>query len=91
MHTFQEKMVLLNHVREIRGQIEEVEKILEEEHCGPETLKLLASVREAVNGLTGDIIEDYIRHHFLKPSDMLDLESARSVEWLVFGMRSCFN
>ena len=50
-------------MRRIRGQIEAVERALESESECAEVLRLIASVRGAVNGLIAEVIEDHIREH----------------------------
>ncbi len=62
-HTTREKTKLLNRVRRIKGQMEAVERLLEEEKGCAEVLQLIAGVRGAVNGLMGEIIEDHILLH----------------------------
>lgn len=62
-HTIREKQKLLNRVRRIRGQMEAVERALEEEKGCAEVLQLIAGVRGAVNGLMAEVVEDHIQLH----------------------------
>jgi DNA-binding FrmR family transcriptional regulator len=62
-HTIREKTKLIARVRRIRGQIEAVERALESESECAEVLRLIASVRGAVNGLMAEVMEDHIREH----------------------------
>ena len=62
-HTTREKQKLLNRVRRIRGQMEAVERALEEEKGCAEVLQLIAGVRGAVNGLMAEAVEDHIQLH----------------------------
>ncbi len=62
-HTTREKTKLLNRVRRIRGQIEAVERALDDETGCAEVLQLIAGVRGAVNGLMAEVIEDHILLH----------------------------
>ncbi|MGY3610147.1 MULTISPECIES: metal/formaldehyde-sensitive transcriptional repressor [unclassified Bradyrhizobium] len=64
-HTTREKQKLLNRARRIRGQIEAVERALEEEKGCADVLQLIAGVRGAVNGLMAEVIEDHIRLHLV--------------------------
>ena len=64
-HTIKEKSKLLARVRRIRGQIEAIERGLDAEISCSDILQLVASVRGAVNGLTGELLEDHIRNHVL--------------------------
>ncbi len=72
-HTQKDKKKLLNRVRRIRGQIDAIERTLEEEpeECSA-VLQTIASCRGAINGLMAEIIEGHIRFH------VLDAESNRS-------------
>ena len=62
-HTTREKMKLLNRVRRIRGQMEGVERALENEKGCAVVLQLIAGVRGAINGLMAEVVEDHVRHH----------------------------
>ena len=48
-HTIQEKQKLLNRVRRIKGQVEAIERALEDERCCNEILRLITSGRGAMN------------------------------------------
>src|SRR5436190_18920837 len=62
-HTTREKTKLLNRVRRIRGQVEAVERALEEEKGCADVLQLIAGARGAINGLMAEVVEDHIRLH----------------------------
>lgn len=67
-HTVKDKKKLLNRVRRIRGQVDAIERSLEEEmeECTP-ILQLIASCRGAINGLMAEVIEGHIRFHVIDP------------------------
>ncbi len=62
-HTIREKAKLIARVRRIGGQVEAVERALESESECVDVLRLIASVRGAVNGLMAQIMEDHIQEH----------------------------
>ncbi len=62
-HTIREKQKLINRVRRIKGQVEGIERMLEEEKGCEEVMQLIAGVRGAMNGLMGEVLEDHIRMH----------------------------
>ena len=62
-HTIRGKAKLIARVRRIRGQMEAVERALESESECAEVLRLIASVRGAVNGLMAEVMEGHIREH----------------------------
>lgn len=68
-HTIREKAKLLTRARRLKGQMEAVERALEaEESCG-DVLQLLASIRGALAGLTGEVIEDHLHEHVVHAAD----------------------
>jgi FrmR/RcnR family transcriptional regulator, repressor of rcnA expression len=85
-HTVKDKSRLLARVRRIKGQMEAVERALEEELGCADVLQLVASVRGAISGLTSELIEDHIRHHVLEPSG--DAERRRGGEELIEVVRT---
>ena len=64
-HTIREKTKLLARVRRIRGQVEAIERALEEEVGCADVLQVIASVRGAINGLMAEVIEDHVRNHIV--------------------------
>ena len=62
-HTIKEKTKLLNRVRRIRGQIEALERALDEEKGCSDVLHLAVAARGALNSLVAEVIEDHIRVH----------------------------
>lgn len=67
-HTVRDKTKLLNRVRRIRGQVDAIERALEEEQDDCNALLLMISAcRGAINGLMGEVIEGHIRYHVINP------------------------
>jgi len=64
-HTIHDKQKLLNRVRRIRGQIDAIERALEEEKGCSEVLQQITSCRGAMNGLLTVVLEDHIRTHLV--------------------------
>jgi DNA-binding FrmR family transcriptional regulator len=73
-HTVKEKAKLLARVRRMKGQMEAVERALEAEAPCGDVMQLLASIRGALAGLTGEIVEGHLHEHVLHAAD----ESARA-------------
>jgi DNA-binding FrmR family transcriptional regulator len=67
-HTIKEKAKLLGRVRRIRGQIEALERALEDERGCSEVMQQIAAVRGAINGLMAEVVEDHIRVHVANPT-----------------------
>jgi len=68
-HTTHQKKKLIARVSRIRGQLEAVERALEGERPCGEILQLLASVRGALTGLTGEVLDDHLHEHVLHAAD----------------------
>lgn len=81
-HTIREKQKLINRARRIRGQMEAVERMLEEEKGCAEVMQLIAGVRGAINGLMSEVVEDHIRHHLAAP-DLLQSDRDEAAGELV--------
>lgn len=62
-HISQEKLDLLNRTKKVVGQLESVERALNDDAPCAEVLQRLAAVRGAVNGLMRELLEDHIRNH----------------------------
>jgi FrmR/RcnR family transcriptional regulator, repressor of frmRAB operon len=75
-HTIREKSKLLARVKRLKGQMEAVERALEAERPCGEVLQLLASIRGALNGLTGEVLEDHLHEHVVHAADDAGREQA---------------
>ena len=87
-HTIREKTKLLNRVRRIRGQIEAVERALDQEIGCADVLQLIAGARGAINGLMAEVMEDHIRAHIVDPVREPDTQRAHAAEELIDVVRS---
>jgi DNA-binding FrmR family transcriptional regulator len=85
-HTKNEKAKLLNRVRRIRGQVEAIERALENEEGCATVLHLITAARGAINGLMAEVIEDHIRLHVVEPAK--DAVRARGAEELIEAVQS---
>ena len=66
-HTKREKLKLLNRVRRIRGQVEALERSLNEETDCARIMHMIAGIRGGVAGLMAEVVEDHIRTHLVDP------------------------
>jgi FrmR/RcnR family transcriptional regulator, repressor of frmRAB operon len=87
-HTIREKNKLVNRVSRLRGQIEAIERALEQEVECSEVLQLIASARGAMNGLMAEVLEEHIRAHVVDPACEPNAEKARGAEELIDVVRS---
>jgi FrmR/RcnR family transcriptional regulator, repressor of frmRAB operon len=82
-HTSQERQKLLNRVRRIRGQIDAVERALQQDAGCAAILQQITACRGALDGLIAEVVEDHIREHVIDPQASRDDPRARAAEELV--------
>ena len=87
-HTVRERPKLLNRVRRIRGQINGIERLLDQESDCGKVLQTLAACRGAINGLMAEILEDHIRFHVVDSEIDPESEQAEATEQLIDLVRS---
>jgi DNA-binding FrmR family transcriptional regulator len=87
VHTIENKKKLIARVRRIRGQIEAVERALEEETGCAAVLQTATSARGALNGLVSELIEGHIRTHVVNP-DGVTPPQRQAIEELVQFVRA---
>jgi FrmR/RcnR family transcriptional regulator, repressor of frmRAB operon len=87
-HTIKHKEKLLARVRRVRGQIEAVERALEQEKGCSEVLHLVVAARGAMNSLMAEVIEDHIRLHVADPLRERNQERAKGAEELIEVVQS---
>lgn len=63
MHTVHHKQKLIARVRRVRGQIEAVERALEEERGCAAVVRTIAAARGAINALAAEVLCDHIEDH----------------------------
>jgi DNA-binding FrmR family transcriptional regulator len=66
-HTIREKKKLLARVSRLRGQIDAIERALNEEADCERIMHMIAGIRGSVSGLMAEVVEDHIRTHLVDP------------------------
>ncbi|TRL36274.1 Ni(II)/Co(II)-sensing transcriptional repressor DmeR [Rhizobium straminoryzae] len=85
-HTIRDGEKLLARVRRLKGQMDAVERALvAEKPCG-EVLQLLASIRGALSGLTGEVMEAHLHEHVVHAES--EAERAAAAEELAAVLRT---
>ena len=64
-HTIIHKDKLLARARRIRGQVEAIERALDNEAGCEKVMHLLASARAAMAGLMAEVVEDHVLTHLV--------------------------
>jgi FrmR/RcnR family transcriptional regulator, repressor of rcnA expression len=85
-HTIREKAKLLNRVRRIRGQVEAIERAIEQEIGCADVMQLIAAARGAMGGLMAEVMQDHVRLHVMEPDPAL--AQAEAAEELIDVVRS---
>jgi FrmR/RcnR family transcriptional regulator, repressor of frmRAB operon len=87
-HTTEEKKRLLNRVRRIRGQVEAVERALDQEAECSDVLHNISACRGAMDALMAEVIEGHIRFHVLDPKVKPTGEQTRAADDLIHALRA---
>lgn len=80
-HTIREKQKLLARVRRVRGQVEAIERAVEDEATCDRVMHLIAGVKGSMASLMAEVMEDHVRAHFVAP--LLGTENAAAAEQLI--------
>jgi DNA-binding FrmR family transcriptional regulator len=67
-HVRTEKVKLLHRLRRIRGQLEAIERAVEEDTECARVLQQATSCRGAMDGFIAEVIEDHILEHMIDPA-----------------------
>jgi len=82
-HTIREKKKLLARVGRIRGQVEALERSLNEETDCARIMHMIAGIRGSVAGLMAEVVEDHIRTHLVDPKKNPGALNADAAEQLI--------
>ena len=87
-HTTEEKKKLLNRVRRIRGQVEAIERTIDQEAECSEVLHNISACRGAMDSLMAEVIEGHIRFHVLDPKTTATDEQTQAADDLIHALRA---
>ncbi len=80
-HIHQNKKKIITRIRRIKGQLEAVERALEEDKDCYSILQTLAACRGGLNGLTGELIEEHVKNHVMvSPLDPKTSQDEAAIE-----------
>jgi DNA-binding FrmR family transcriptional regulator len=82
-HTLRDRPKLLQRVRRIRGQLEAIERLLNEEEDSSRVLQTIAACRGAMNGLMVEILAGHVRFHVLDPHRKITPQQTEAAEELI--------
>lgn len=87
-HTEDEKKKLLNRVRRIRGQVESIERAIDDEAECSEVLHNISACRGAMDALMAEVIEGHIRFHVLDGKTPPTNEQVKAADDLMHALRA---
>lgn len=67
-HLSREKLDLVNRTKKVVGQLESVQRALNEDVPCADVLQRLAAARGGINSLMAELMEDHIRNHMPRNS-----------------------
>lgn len=82
-HVAAEKTKLLNRLRRIRGQLEAIERAVQDDSECARVLQQATACRGAMDGFIAEVIEDHIREHMVDASAPPDDPRVQAAEELV--------
>jgi len=82
-HVAREKTKLLNRLKRIRGQLEAIERAVDQDVECARVLQQATSCRGALEGFIAEVIEDHIREHMIDPAMPRDDARVQAAEELV--------
>ncbi len=62
-----EKKKLRNRVRRLRGQIDAIERTLDEKPDSISVMRLLTAARGAINAIMAEVVDDHVHSQMLSP------------------------
>ena len=78
-HTQRDKKKLLDRLSRIRGQLDAIQRGLEEEQDCSKILQTMAACRGAMNGLMAEVLEGHILTHVVDSRQTERLEAAQEL------------
>ena len=87
-HTVRDKKRLLDRVRRLRGQVDAIEKALEQEKECSTILHTVAACRGSFNSLMAEILESHIRFHIVNPDVNPKSEQSKEAQELIDALRT---
>ena len=86
--TIDDKQKLLNRIGRIRGQLDAVQRHLEQEDDCSTILQTIAASRGAIDGLMAELIVGHIQLHLTDPKEAPSSERTRAAKVLIDVVRA---
>jgi FrmR/RcnR family transcriptional regulator, repressor of frmRAB operon len=82
-HVAKEKKKLLNRIKRLRGQLDAIERAVEDDVECARVLQQATACRGAMDGFIAEVIEDHILEHMVDPDAPPDDPRTKAAEELV--------
>ncbi|HEX4167189.1 MAG TPA: metal/formaldehyde-sensitive transcriptional repressor [Bryobacteraceae bacterium] len=87
-HIISEKQKLILRVRRLKGQLEAVERALEQEVDCSKVMHTLSACRGAMDALMVEVLEDHVRYHMVNPQAAPRSPEARAASDLIESIKT---
>ncbi|HEX3684227.1 MAG TPA: metal/formaldehyde-sensitive transcriptional repressor [Bryobacteraceae bacterium] len=87
-HVVSEKQKLILRIRRLKGQLDAVERALEEEADCSKVMHTLSACRGAMDALMVELLEDHVRYHLVKPTAGPRSPEARAASDLIESIKT---
>lgn len=87
-HVLEDKKRIISRIRRIKGQLEAVERGLEEGKECFSILQTLSACRGGLNGLIGELLEGHIREHVMQEPSRPNTDRDKSALELIKLMKT---
>jgi len=82
-HVVRDEEKLIRRVQRVMGQLDAVQRALEnEEDCG-DVMHLISAARGGINSLMAEVVEDHIREHMVDSSRRRTAAETRAAQELI--------
>lgn len=82
-HVVRDRNKLLNRVRRIKGQVEAIERSLQEGAECSRVMHTVAACRGAIEALMAEVIEGHVRFHVVDPDHYPSSERSKAAQELI--------
>ena len=82
-HVVADKEKLIRRVQRVTGQLQAVQRALEEEQDCGDVMNLISAARGGINSLMAEVVEDHIREHMVDSGRRRTAAEARAAQELI--------
>ncbi len=81
---------LRNRVRRLRGQIDAIERALDDKSDTDEIMRLLTAARGALSGIMAEVVEDHVRARLVNEDRKPSKDELKAADELLDAIRTYF-